>query len=144
MDDALVVNLRDRPGHANREREEAIDRHGFPEQAIESLAAEVLEHEGRHSLVGIERERRDHGRDREQLSELVLVLQSLEIVRATVLGVQHLEHDRATVGVPERTIEERSVFVTERLRDCVRRRGEHERCRDARSAEHRHAAVSDL
>ena len=110
VDDALLVNVRDRRRDADREAEEALDRHRRPEQAVERLAAEVLQDEGRHALVRLEGERLDDGLGVEQLADLVLVLQPLEVLRAAALGIEHLEDHRAAIGAPDRAIEDDPVL----------------------------------
>jgi hypothetical protein len=73
VDDALAVEVGDRARHADGHLEEPSHRHGRPEEKVERLAAKVLEHQGRHALVGLERERPHDLGGLERAPELVLV-----------------------------------------------------------------------
>ena len=108
VDDALLVNVRDRPRDGDGEREKALHRHRRPEELVEGLAAEVLQDEGRHALVRLEGERLDDGRGVEEPSDLVFVLQLLEVLRAAAPRIEHLEDHRAAIGAPDRAIDGRS------------------------------------
>jgi hypothetical protein len=114
------VDVRDCSGDADRDGEEPTHGHRRAEQAVEGLTAEVLEDQGRHPLVGLEGERLDDGRRVEQPPDLVLALQLLEILRPAAPRIEHLEDDRALVGVPPRTMERGASPVRERLDDHVR------------------------
>lgn len=123
--DALLVNVRERPRDGAGERQEARHRHRCPEHTVEGLPAEVLQNEGRHSLVGLERERFDDGRGVEQRSKLVFAFQLLEVLRAAAPRIEHLEDDGAAIGVSDSAIDDGPPPVREILRDCVRRGGGH-------------------
>ena len=126
VDNACLVKLRDRPRDGNRERQKAIDRHRRPaEQPAQGLAAEVLEDEGGHTLVGLEGERFDDGRGVDLPADFEFVLELLEVLRAAALRIEHFEDHGAAIGVPDRAKEGGSAALNETRRDRVRSGGAH-------------------
>ena len=59
VDDPALVDLRERPGEVDGEREEALHRHRRPEEGVEGLTAGVLQDEGRQPLIRLQSERPD-------------------------------------------------------------------------------------
>ena len=115
VDDPLPVQLRERARHADGEIEESLHRHRRPDEEIEGLPAEVLQDEGGHALVGLERDRPHDPWEIERHPQLILAAQPFQIPVSTALRVEDLEHDGPGIAGAERSEQGGAATPVKRL-----------------------------
>ena len=119
MGDACLVEQRQR--HGAREVEEQSEFHGASQEPFQRRGVEVLEDEGRLSLISLEGERAHDPAALQRTTHLELVLQSLEIPWLWRARAEHLEDHRAMIHTAQGAADNRALPAIECPYGCVRR-----------------------